>query len=221
MGASFGFYSGMKILHKFLLVLLLFLTGELAAFAKNSKLEASIDSLKNNPTDTLISLQEKKAKTTADSLKNADIRNHSARKAALFSTVVPGLGQAYNKKYWKIPVVYAGFGAMAYLFSINNSSYNKFKKALIQRYDGDSTTIDNYQGQYNDQSLIEYQDYYRRNRDLSVIGFALFYVLNIVDASVDANLYYFDVSDDLSLQWSPLIMPSASFASGISLKLKF
>lgn len=136
--------------------------------------------------------------------------------------MLPGLGQAYNNKYWKIPVIYAGFGAMSYFFTINNSRYLKYKKALILRNDDDETTIDDYATQYpNQQTLIEYKDYYRRNRDLSVIGFALFYVLNIVDANVDANLFYFDVSDDLSMEWMPVAIPSSTFASGIGIKLKF
>ena len=157
-----------------------------------------------------------------DSAKAADLHSHSPRKATLLSTVLPGLGQAYNKKYWKIPIVYAGFAAMGYLFTTNNNRYNNFKKALILRSDGDENTVDAYATQYpNQQSLVEYKDYYRRNRDLSVIGFALFYVLNIVDANVDANLYYFDVSDDLSLECRPALIPAATFASGISLKMKF
>ncbi len=157
-----------------------------------------------------------------DSAKSAEVRSHSAKKATLYSTMLPGLGQAYNKKFWKIPIVYAGFGAMTYFFTINNSRYNKYKEALIIRNDGDESTVDAYATQYpNQQALLEYKDYYRRNRDLSVIGFALFYVLNIVDANVDANLYYFDVSDDLSLHWSPCVLPGATFASGINLKLKF
>ncbi len=157
-----------------------------------------------------------------DSSKSAKVQSHSPRKATLYSTMLPGLGQAYNKKYWKIPIVYAGFGAMTYFFTSNNSRYNKFKKALILRSDGDESTVDEYAKQYpNQQSLIDYKDYYRRNRDLSVIGFALFYVLNIVDANVDANLFYFDVSDDLSFQVSPTLLQGASFASGLSLKIKF
>ncbi|MBK9672102.1 MAG: hypothetical protein IPP56_13250 [Bacteroidetes bacterium] len=157
-----------------------------------------------------------------DTAQRATQKKHSARKATLFSTVLPGLGQAYNTKYWKIPVIYAGFGAMSYFFTINNSRYLKYKKALILRNDDDETTIDDYATQYpNQQTLIEYKDYYRRNRDLSVIGFALFYVLNIVDANVDANLFYFDVSDDLSMEWMPVAIPSSTFASGIGIKLKF
>ena len=111
---------------------------------------------------------------------------------------------------------------MSYFFVRNNNNYKKFKQALILRSDGDESTIDQFATRYpNQQSLVDYKDYYRRNRDLSVIGFALFYVLNIVDANVDANLYYFDVSDDLSLQWSPAVFPSSTFTSGVSFMLKF
>jgi Family of unknown function (DUF5683) len=192
-------------------------------FSQNPYSSIQQDSSHINTTgDTLKSKESNLAVATLDTSKTKEIRDHSARKATLFSTALPGLGQAYNKKYWKIPIVYAGFGAMAYFFTINNSRYLKFKNALIIRNDGDESTIDKYATQYpNQQTLIEYKDYYQRNRDLSIIGFALFYVLNIVDANVDANLYYFDVSDDLSFQWSPILIPSASMASGISLKMKF
>ena len=157
--------------------------------------------------------------SASDSLKYTITHSHSARKATIYSAIAPGLGQAYNKKYWKIPVVYVGFGAMIYLFERNNTKYNSFKTALIQRTNGDT---DIYLKQIpTTQGLIEYKDYYRRNRDLSVIGFALIYILNVVDANVDANLFYFDVSDDLSLQWSPIINPSYSYATGVSLKFKF
>ncbi len=147
---------------------------------------------------------------------------HSPRKASLYSAVLPGLGQAYNKKYWKIPVVYVGFGAMTYFFVRNNNRYQGFKRALITRTDGDENTVDAYATQYpNQASLVEYKDYYRRNRDLSVIGFSLLYILNVVDANVDANLYYFDVSDDLSLHWSPILPAGPGSVSGLCLQLKF
>ena len=204
-------------------VIFFFLFGNKFCVAQNPYTHIEGDSTVEKPNFDTVKISKVTATPILlDSAKAAEVHNHSARKATLFSTALPGLGQAYNKKFWKIPIVYAGFGVMTYFFSINNNRYNKFKKALILRSDGDESTVDAYATQYpNQQSLIEYKDYYRRNRDLSVIGFALFYVLNIVDANVDANLYYFDVSDDLSLQWSPAVIQGATFASGISLKMKF
>jgi hypothetical protein len=193
------------------------------SYAQNPYSGLKTDSLKTvSSFDTANTNKLAASAVNLDSAKTADIRSHSAKKASIYSAVLPGLGQAYNKKYWKIPIVYAGFGVMTYLFSINNSRFNKYKTALIVRNDGDESTVDEFATQYpNQQALIEFKDYYRRNRDFSAIGFALFYVLNIVDANVDANLYYFDVSDDLTFQWSPAFIPAATFASGLSFKLKF
>ncbi len=209
---------------KYIFCLLCFLLfGYVFSFAQNPYTHIEGDSTVEKANFDTVKINNASAPAIKlDSTKTAELHAHSPRKATLYSTILPGLGQAYNKKYWKIPIVYGGFGAMAYFFTSNNAKYNKFKKALILRSDGDETTVDAYATQYpNQQSLIDYKDYYRRNRDLSVIGFALFYILNIVDANVDANLYYFDVSDDLSLQWNPAVIPGATFASGISLRLKF
>jgi len=142
---------------------------------------------------------------------------HSPKKAAIYSAILPGLGQAYNKKYWKIPVVYAGFGAIAYFIKWNNSNYQTNKLAyrhltdtipttnaheeLALKYGVDLTDATR-RALFKD-GLLKQQNYDRRNRDLLVISFALFYGLNIIDASVDAHLFNFDISDDLSLNWQP------------------
>jgi len=147
---------------------------------------------------------------------------HSPKKAALYSTFVPGLGQAYNKKYWKIPVIYAGFGALAYSFNFNQTRFLKYRNAYKYRIDGDPNTVDDFVGVYSDDNLNTLQKYYHRYRDLTVIGAAVLYVLNIVDASVDAHLFAFDVSDNLSMNIEPaLINTSATTATGLSLKIKF
>lgn len=149
----------------------------------------------------------------------------SARKATILSMVLPGAGQVYNKKYWKVPIVYAGLGGFGYMFGFYNSQYNVARKYLKAEYDGDSTTV-NDTGLSGDQLLV-YKTKYRKFRDISVIGLAAVYVLNIIDANVDAHLKTFDVSDDLSLEikpWEGLqIDPDGSFlvAGGISFKLKF
>ncbi len=131
---------------------------------------------------------------------DSTLAEHSPRKATIYSTVLPGLGQAYNKKYWKIPIVYAGLGALGYSFVFNNDKYKTFRSAYIARLDGDPLTGDNYENIYTAENLKVLRDYYRRNRDLSVVGFAAVYVLNIIDAHVDAHLFYFDLSDDISFK---------------------
>jgi hypothetical protein len=125
------------------------------------------------------------------------------QKAALMSACLPGLGQAYNHKWWKIPIIYAGMGGLGYSFWWNNSFVKDYKTALRIRYDGDSSTHDAYENRYSDNDLVTLKNYYQRYRDLSVIGMAALYTLQIVDACVDAHLATFDVSDDLSLNICP------------------
>ena len=135
---------------------------------------------------------------------------HSAKKATLMSMCLPGLGQAYNKKYWKIPIIYAGFGTLIYFISTNGKSYRDFRTAYNIVATGDSVNFNNelvvrYDG--NLSQLEEGRSYYRRNMELSWILTGLLYILQVVDASVDANLYSFDVSDDLSLRFEPIVDP--------------
>jgi hypothetical protein len=129
--------------------------------------------------------------------------DHSPTRALLMSAVLPSAGQAYNKKYWKMPVLYAGFTACGYFIYLNNSRYQTYRHAYILRADGDSTTIDKYTNVYSENNLLELKDYYRRNRDLTIIITVGVYVLNILDAYVDAHLFYFDVNDNLSLRVTP------------------
>jgi len=143
-----------------------------------------------------------------DSLKTSkqnppQVSVHSTSKACIFSAIIPGLGQAYNKKYWKIPILYAGFTGLGYLAVLNHASYAKYKNALMIRNDGNANTIDEYENVYSDDNLSLLVDIYRRDRDLCYIGIFAVYLLNIVDATVDAHLYNFDVSDNLSMKWSP------------------
>lgn len=148
---------------------------------------------------------------------------HSPVKATLLSTFIPGAGQVYNRKYWKVPVVYAGLGLMAYTIDFNNDRYKKYRNALKKRLDDDPSTTDDYAELYSDEDLVTLKDFYHRNRDLSVIGAVVVYVLNIIDASVDAHLFYFDVSDNLEVNLQPSVFPSNNFSTsaGISLQLKF
>jgi hypothetical protein len=127
-----------------------------------------------------------------------------ANRIALQSTILPGLGQARNHKYWKIPIIYAGFGALVYFIDFNDGNYKKYKTAFLYRSDGDSLTIDEFPNFTTDDIKVR-KDYYRRNRDLSYILTAVLYTLNIVDAYVDAQLRNFDISEDLSMQTDPFI----------------
>ena len=162
--------------------------------------------------------------SSTDSVQQISISKiHSPKRAATFSAMLPGLGQAYNKKYWKIPVIYIGFGALAYSFTINQQKFSKYKNAYAARIDGDPYTIDDYVNVYTDENLNTLQRYYHRYRDLSAIGVAAFYLLNIIDASVDAHFFTFDISDNLSLNIRPTLIPTAygnAYNSGVSILIK-
>ncbi|WP_313111017.1 DUF5683 domain-containing protein [Aequorivita sediminis] len=118
-------------------------------------------------------------------------------KAAFYSAVIPGLGQAYNKKYWKIPIIYAGMAAGVYFYKQQDDDYNRFRDAYKRRLAG--YTDDEFQGISNDR-LINAQKSAQRNKSYSIIVTLGFYLLNVIDANVDAHLQQYEVSEDLSLQ---------------------
>jgi len=180
--------------------------------------------------DTVVAVTEIPAKDTVEVV-------HSPRKATIYSALLPGLGQAYNKKYWKIPIIYAGFGTIGYFIKWNNDNYKLFRTGYNHLVDGDPETQDyllieavrrnNYDldnpNQYNNlrTALLRQQDYYRRNRDLLFISFIAFYGLNIIDASVDAHLFDFDISDDLTFNWQPSVKLENQVFYGVNLKFNF
>ncbi len=140
-----------------------------------------------------------KIKDTVNTAEKKAIDPLSPSKAAFYSAILPGLGQAYNKKYWKIPIVYAALGTGIYFYVDNNNKYNRYRRAYKRRLAG--FTDDEFQGIVADNdALIDAQEFYQRNRDLSLLLTVVAYVLNIVDANVDAHLLQFNVSDDLSLR---------------------
>jgi hypothetical protein len=141
----------------------------------------------------------------------------------LYSAILPGLGQAYNKKYWKIGIIGAGTAALVYSYQFSSKNYRLHKDELILRQSKEPGNFNPDLTLYSDSDLNELQDFYRRNRDLTVIGFALLYALNIVDATVDAHFFDFNMSDDLSLNIRPEPVYNAltarnSFGLGINLR---
>ncbi len=139
-------------------------------------------------------------------------------KAMLYSAVLPGLGQAYNKRYWKMPIIYAGLGVAIYFIGFNQHYYNNFINA-------ETDTKNPYYGLYSEAELSNIITFYHRDRDLSVIITAGIWVINIIDANVDAQLHGFNVSDDISLNFSPNLIPnpltgSMVFAPGFLLVKK-
>jgi len=148
----------------------------------------------------------------------------SPKKASIYAALFPGLGQIYNRKYWKLPIVYGGYVGLIYIFGWNNNNYNDYAQAYrtIAPYSGTadmpaadkqfltdfiknpSINLDNPSHfSYAVTSLKGGKDFFRRNRDLTIIAIAALHILSIIDASVDANLFDFDISNDLTLKVQP------------------
>jgi hypothetical protein len=119
-------------------------------------------------------------------------------KAAFFSAILPGLGQAYNKKYWKIPIVYAALGAGTYFYVSNNNEYKKVRYSYKRRLAG-FVDNDEYVNLTTDR-LIDAQDTLRRNKELALLVTIGLYALNIIEANVNAHLLQYNVDENLSLQ---------------------
>ena len=144
--------------------------------------------------------QEEMSLRPADTVKTF-INPNAPAKAAFYSALVPGLGQAYNKKYWKIPIVYIGLGVGIYSYAWNQKKYHGFRDEYKKRLDGTSLgDADPTYGDFTNDKLIRGQKFNQRNRDLSALITAGIYILNIVDANVDAHLMQFNVNDNLSVK---------------------
>ena len=137
------------------------------------------------------------------------------KKAALYSAIIPGAGQVYTKKYWKVPVIYAGLITSAYYINESYNQYDLYKQAYLNRLAGDNS--DNLE--YSKEQLVTLTEHYRRNTEISALLFTLTYVLNIVDASVSAHLFNYDVHENISLHLQPIYMGKEN-ASGLFLLIK-
>jgi len=148
------------------------------------------------------------------------IKIHSPHKATMYSALIPGLGQIYNEKYWKLPIIYGLTGVFIYAFDFNNTNYNKFRNAYTDMKAG---RIDSFQGYTDEKILLRLKDNYQRNRDLNVIVLAGIYMLNIIDATVDAHLFNYDISEDLSLNIQPSLNKTFDnqHAIGVSCSFSF
>lgn len=144
---------------------------------------------------------EKPIDTTAKNMKR-----HSPTKAAIFSAVLPGLGQGYNKKYWKIPIVYAGFAGLGYAVYYTTTEFKGYRNAYRLQVDENPATLGEYRGIDDAATLKSYRDYFKRNLDISAICMAVWYTLNIVDAAVDAHLFEWNMKDDLNVSWHPVLV---------------
>ena len=155
------------------------------------------------------------------------IKAHSPKKAALRSAIVPGLGQIYNKKYWKLPIIYGALGTCTGIFFYNLGNYKDTRFAYLVKYNmrvngTDSALFSQIKSKLkplDEESLRYYRNQFRRDIDYSALFFILLWGLNVVDATVDAHLKSFDVSPELSLQFKPGYSELAR-TNGLSIVMK-
>ena len=181
--------------------------------------------------------------TIVISTKTKKVHKFYPMEATMLSAALPGMGQIYNRKYWKIPLVYAGFGALGYSVVFNITSYNKFIKGyqdftdkipetdsylkLIRGMDPSSYDPVRFPTTYNvsnaawvKDGLLRQVDYYKKYRDLSYIGVAAWYIISILDANVDASLSDYDIGENINLTLAPIQVPGYYFKSvGINVSL--
>jgi hypothetical protein len=162
---------------------------------------------------------------------SAGNRTFEPRKAAIYSAILPGLGQIYNKKYWKVPIVYAAVGIPIYTFFDNRTWYNRIRYALDVYSAGPTDPnynemleqvhpkLQNWVITGRSETLLNYRNDFRKNMDYSILFTLLFWGLNVVDATVDAHLKGFNVNDNLSMQVKPALLSNNTV--GVSLIFKF
>ena len=154
-----------------------------------------------------------------DTGKLAQKKKFEPRKATLRSAIIPGWGQIYNKKYWKLPLVYGALGTTAGVFFYNVKNYKLLRLAYIYKTDKDTSNdilIDPKFKNLSEGALRSYRNSFRQNVDYSVLFFIVFWGLNVVDATVDGHLKQFDVNENLSLEFKPGYSPMSNTA-GLSL----
>lgn len=227
----------MKILLNILLLLVVY---QVAYSQAHDTIPVKSDTVPQVVTDTLPVLSDTTqyndtSIVTTQSGKDTIVKKrvHSPRKATMRSLMIPGWGQIYNKKYWKVPIVYGAIGFPMYLFFDNRRWYNRTRYALsivaFNRYTGPQAqdSLSRVHPQLRalvdrkaQGSLVNYRNQFRKNMDYSILFTILMWGLNIVDATVDGHLKDFNVSDDLSLKIKPTMM-QGSMSPGISLVVSF
>jgi hypothetical protein len=140
------------------------------------------------------------------------------KKAIMYSAILPGLGQVYNRQYWKVPIIYAGMAAAFIAYDFNSSRYETYKKAYIARIDNNPSTTDEFVGLYTDANLKTLQDSYKRFADMTILFTAVGFAIQSLDALTAAHLKNFDVSKDISFRFSPTVLPSGQI--GIAMIFK-
>ncbi|MCF8380909.1 MAG: hypothetical protein K9H49_15150 [Bacteroidales bacterium] len=165
----------------------------------------------------------KKETVVSEGQPDTDVQDtlfHDPQKAVLYSSILPGLGQIYNKKVWKVPIIYAGFGTFVYFIDRNQRYYIDLKSKLMDP----DYELKYFQGDFTDDQLTNGKDTFKRWRDMSIIGTVGFYVLQILDATVDAYMYNWNVDEDISLKIGPTSLPGPfldNYSLGLRASLSF
>jgi hypothetical protein len=128
---------------------------------------------------------------------------HSPKKATVMSAIIPGLGQVYNQKYWKVGVIYAAAFGIGYGIKYNSDSMRNYQNALIAELDTLPSTVNYWYPDLSVDKIRSERNYYRKNRDRLILGAGLLYALQIIDANVDAHLREFEVNKDLAIKANP------------------
>jgi hypothetical protein len=127
------------------------------------------------------------------------------RRAVLASAIVPGLGQIYNKRWWKVPLVYGGFVGIYLVYDFNQRYYKDFLAEAQYRQLNDGKPNNPKYAQYDQTAIVNAKDFYRRNRDLSILAGLAFHAIQVIDAYVDAKFFRYDISDELAIKVAPTI----------------
>ncbi len=195
----------------------------LFVFAQNSFLNSQVHVDSTRSSDTLDMQEDILIKAMiSDTLFQKDSlapKLPVPKKSVIYSLILPGAGQVYNRRAWKVPIIYAGLGTGIYFIIDNRKNYREFRDAFITRKAGGK---DIYEGVYSDEGLKAIRDIYRKRMEQSYFGTFFVYLLNGIEAYVDAHLQNFDISEDLSLRFRPKwdLYPDGAQV-GIALHLQF
>ena len=215
-------------MNKSLCSVLVFFLLILSTFAQEEQKDSTaVDSVKTD--------LDKKGFVVKDVIveKREEINPLAPSKAAFYSAILPGLGQIYNKRYWKVPIVYAAIGTGVYVYITNDDLYDRFRTAFKRRkagfiddefYDINKSGIVVGNPDLSDAALQDAQERYQRDRDLALVVTIGLYALNIIDANVDAHLRQFNVDDNLSFDFKPYLEYNPINANpnyGMALTIKF
>ncbi len=193
----------MKLQRHFLVFLFVFFSC-FAHFKSYAQQEVMADTVQSINTDSL----------------RKKIFRPDAKRAGLYSALIPGLGQAYNRQYWKVPIVYALLGTTTYLAISRNNEYLRYRKAYISRLSYGTSSTNEFQGLLNTVAIKTYQDAAKQNRDMMILLTVVGYAGQVLEAISGAHLRGFDISKDISMKALPTISPNGTVGFGLAFNFK-